>query len=164
MRPVGRRWRRRRGKAGKKAAARQEEGGRAGNGDGNGGRGMGGKKGPTRSQPARQAGSLGGRTLAASEVGQGKVEPQKSAEVGLYPFFLFPFLPNSTRPSLLFFPLPGCFQTLGSSRFLIWALAAAAARVVSLVAPLSILDLWGNAAPVVQLVNTPSLAPRCSFL
>ena len=40
---------------------------------------------PALSQP----GSLGGRTLAASEVGQGKVEPQKSAAVGLYPFFLF---------------------------------------------------------------------------
>ena len=102
------------------------------------------------SQAGRQAGGLTGRDL------EGRWSPKRAAVpiLSVSSPRLRSFLPNSSR-SWMFSNTWFSFSHLGFS---------GGARVVSLVAPLSILDLWGNAAPVVQLVNTPSLAPRCSFL
>ena len=102
------------------------------------------------SQAGRQAGGLTGRAL------EGRWSPKRTAVsiLSVSSPRLRSFLPNSSR-SWMFSNTWFSFSHLGFS---------GGARVVSLVAPLSILDLWGNAAPVVQLVNTPSLAPRCSFL
>ena len=112
MRPVGRRWRRRRG-------GRQEGGREMGMGMAEGE--WAAKRGlPAPTLAGERAGSLGGRQATS----------RRSVEaVSISNSFPPSSVSCRNSPAL---PALGCFQTLGS-RFLIWALAAAAApRVVSL--------------------------------
>ena len=155
MRPVGRRWRRRGGRQEGRREGREMGMGMA-EGEWAAKRGL-----PAPTLAGERAGSLGGRQATS----------RRSVEaVSISNSFPPSSVSCRNSPAL---PALGCFQTLGS-RFLIWALAAAAAapRVVSLSCTSEHSGSLGkcSSCTVGQYSRSSSLAPspllsraRCQF-